>query len=288
MKKTTKKPIIIIITFLLLFFTIMSLMFVYARITILDKQLQMLTLNRDVYVSQVENKFSELEAIILSVDSYINTQSDDTELLQYLVDLDDNSSVISSIYFGMPDKTMINSSGFVPPASFDLTTRIWYQMALADDGVVYTNAFITATNDRVIITVAHAVYDIDSSELLGVIGMDIDIRSITSFINDITDNAGGYAFMYDANDNVIAYYEQNLNDISIFSTSDYLIPSEVLTEISGASEVVEINSIKGRIAYSNINNTDYTFGIFMSNSVLYQDIRIPLIISLTLLASFIA
>ncbi len=288
MKKTTKRSIIIIITLLLMFFAMMSLLFTYARATILDKQLQILTLNRDIYVSQVGNKFSELDTLILSVESYINTQSDDSELLQYLVDLDENSNVIASIYFGMPDKTMINSSGFVPPPSFDLTTRIWYQMALINDGVVYTNAFITATNDRVIITVALAVYDVNSSELLGVIGMDIDIRSITSFINDITDNAGGYAFMYDSNNNVIAHSDQILNDISIFSTSDYFIPDELLTEMSGISEVVEIDATEGRIAYSDINNTDYTFGLFMSNSELFQSVRMSLVIILTLIASFIA
>ena len=198
MKKTSRRPILILITLFLMFFAIMTSLFMYARITVLNKQIQILTLSRDVYVSQIEHKFTELEATILSVDSYINTQSDNTELLQYLVDLDDNNDVIASIYFGMPDKTMINSSGFVAPPSFDLTIRPWYQMAILTEEVIYTDAFINATNDRVIITVAHAVYDIDNEDLLGVIGMDIDIRSITSYVNDITDNSGGYAFLYDS------------------------------------------------------------------------------------------
>ena len=272
MKQNKAKLGLVNTFFISLFLIISIILFFYGRNIINDKQIEILTLSRDIYINEIEQEFGDLESIILTVDSYLMTSDIDDDLLEFLVDIDENSAVISSIYFGMPDKTMINSSGFVPPPTFDLTTRTWYQMALSENDVIYTDAFINATNDRVIVTVSYAVYD-ETDALLGVVACDVDIRSIVSFANEITDESGGYAFIYDGSNNVIAHPDQDVDDISISSLSDYNIPVTVFNEESGITEALSINQVKGKIAYAKIEETNYTFGIFMSNVELFQNYR---------------
>ncbi|XMB72646.1 diguanylate cyclase [Mycoplasmatota bacterium WC30] len=269
MKQLLKKPLKLVIILFTSFLLVLVTIFVLTSNTLKKNQLDALIQSRDLAVSEIEQEFSQIESIIMSVNSFIQTQSDLTGLLSYLESIDEQYPLISSIYFGMPDKTMINSSGFVPPPTFDLTTRLWYQMSIAEESVVFTDAFINATNDRVIITGAFAVYDTDT--LIGVIGVDIDILAVTTFINDMTDNEGGYAFLYDNNNNIIAHSERISTDISLDSIELYSIPLSSITTDIGVTDSITIDSVKGIIAYDEITSANYTFGVFMSNSALYQN-----------------
>ena len=282
MQAFVKKPGLIIVVLVFVFLVTTVAMFFYGRDFIQNKQIQILNLNRDLAVNEIEQEFRDIESTILAVGSYINSNDNNDELLNFLIDIDDNYDVISSIYFGMPDKTMINSSGFVPPPTFDLTTRLWYQMALSNPYVVYTDAFINATNDKVIITVAYALYD-EFDQIIGVVAADIDIRSIVAFVNEITDESGGYAFLYDDSNNVIAHPSQVLEDISLVSASTFSIPIEALNEDFGITDSTDVDGVKGIISFSKINDTGYTFGVFMSNTELYQNIRALSVVTFALL-----
>jgi len=221
----------------------------------------------------------------MDVDSYIVSQSNLDELLLYLEDIDENNEDISSIYFGTPDNTMINSSGFVPPPTFDLTTRPWYISAIASDTVIFTNAFINATEDRVIVTVSYAVYNNDL--LLGVIGADIDIRNITSYVNFV-DQSDGFGFLIDGNSVMIAHPDLNPTTISLQLANSFGIDSGFVTSDAGISSELEVQDVKGRIAYSDICGTDFYFGLFMPNSVLQQNLKIFTYISFAFVVAIIA
>ena len=281
MKQVFKKPIIFVIALVTAFVAVLSIIFVSLGNIISEEQTADLILNRSVAVKNVEQEFNEIETIILSVNSFISTQPDLDDLLDYLEVIDEQYPLISSIYFGMPDKTMINSSGFVPPPSFDLTQRIWYQSAILINNVIFTEAFITATSDRVIITGAYAVYD--ESNLLGVIGVDIDIRSITAFINEISDDAGGFAFLFDENNNVIAHPEQH-TDIILESIEVFSIPITSFIGNAGITDEISVTGVKGIIAYDKIANSNFTLGIFKSSSELHQDAKFFTFLSLIILS----
>jgi len=251
----------------------------------IQEQLHLLISDRDVTVAKIEDEFNQLSSIIMDVDSYIVSQSNLDELLLYLEDIDENNEDISSIYFGTPDNTMINSSGFVPPPTFDLTTRPWYISAIASDTVIFTNAFINATEDRVIVTVSYAVYNNDL--LLGVIGADIDIRNITSYVNFV-DQSDGFGFLIDGNSVMIAHPDLNPTTISLQLANSFGIDSGFVTSDAGISSELEVQDVKGRIAYSDICGTDFYFGLFMPNSVLQQNLKIFTYISFAFVVAIIA
>jgi len=264
---------------------ILTIMYLVSRNMMIQEQLHLLISDRDVTVAKIEDEFNQLSSIIMDVDSYIVSQSNLDELLLYLEDIDENNEDISSIYFGTPDNTMINSSGFVPPPTFDLTTRPWYISAIASDTVIFTNAFINATEDRVIVTVSYAVYNNDL--LLGVIGADIDIRNITSYVNFV-DQSDGFGFLIDGNSVMIAHPDLNPTTISLQLANSFGIDSGFVTSDAGISSELEVQDVKGRIAYSDICGTDFYFGLFMPNSVLQQNLKIFTYISFAFVVAIIA
>lgn len=49
---------------------------------------------------------------------------------------------------------MINGSGWVPQQTFDLRTRPWYIEAVKERKLIFTEVFINASKDKLIITIA--------------------------------------------------------------------------------------------------------------------------------------
>ena len=85
-----------------------------------------------------------------------------------------NNPEFSSLYFGGVDNRMLNASGWQPPPGFDLRRRPWYVVALVQNKLVITEAFLNASRDDVIVTIAKPVYSAEGT-LLGVIGGDVSV-----------------------------------------------------------------------------------------------------------------
>jgi diguanylate cyclase (GGDEF)-like protein/putative nucleotidyltransferase with HDIG domain/PAS domain S-box-containing protein len=264
MRVVKQKTKLIIYLLLSIFIVALTLLYVVSEKAFVSNRESAFLLERDYYVNDVESAIYEIETMLNVLDNYISVQDNYDDLLEYLTEIADENENIASIYFGMPDKTMINSSGFIPPAGFDLTTRPWYQEALASEDVIHTSAFINATNDRVIITIAKAVYNNDDL-FLGVIATDIDIKIITEGIINADLDENQYLFIIDGNNNVLTHPDLNLNEISLSSASDYDIPYEDFIDNYGLLKDINVLGSKGYIAYSRVLDSDYTLGLFINN-----------------------
>ena len=287
MKKRFIRPTWFLITAILSFIVIIGSMYVMSRNLIIQKQMQILTLEKDATINEIESKINGIKSMILEIGSKIETQSDVLGLLDYLIDVDERYDVVSSTYFGMPNNTMINSSGFIWPSNQDLTQRPWYVMAADSDTVIFTDAFVNSSNDRVIITAAYAVYIDDV--LQGVVGADIDIVDFNSLIDTVVFPDNTFGFLLDGNDQLIAQYGMDDAELlTLSSASDWNIPSDLLAEDNDITDTTSIDGVRGKIAYDVISGTHYTFGIFMSASDLNENTRIFWIISFAILLIIIA
>ncbi len=107
------------------------------------------------------------------------------------------SPALRSVYYGTVDNHMINSSGWVPPPGWDLRQRPWYLKAQAAParGLVFTDPFLNASGDAMIVTVAKPVYSAEGN-LLGVVGADIELGTIARFLVDTPITAGSASLLY--------------------------------------------------------------------------------------------
>lgn len=227
-----------------------------------------LLLERNVGVQEIQNQFSIIETFILDVESYLQTHDSDEYLFDYLVEIDERHDFVYSLYLGRPDKTMVNSSGFIPPETFDLTTREWYQKAIVNNDIIYTNAFLNATGDRLIITVSYAVYD-DENQLIGVVGTDIDLDTITNYVNQ-QNNHNYYGFLVDNEGFVLAHPSLNTNELSLKLLDNFGVKISDLDNEKDISGKITFDDEEGYIAYEKLEDSSYYYGVFMTSKTFNQ------------------
>ena len=168
------------------------------------------------------------------------------------------SPSLSSLYYGTSDNRMINASGWKPPPGFDLRLRPWYQKAIDESRLVYTQPFLNASQDAMIVTVAKPVYGV-LGELWGVVGADIGLSTIITMIEGarITPNSATYLL---SGDDMIASTKKDdhdeVPDEEIFLTwlrDHKSSPHWNVPEVFGRHQVL----------YSPIEGTEWRLAVFV-------------------------
>ncbi len=214
----------------------------------------------------IQNELSSLEQVISDTATYLTlANNSEEEVLQYLSLLTDNNKFFSSIYYVTINNVMINSSGWIPPEKFDLRVRPWYQEATINEKGIITEAFLNASGDHIIITIAKAVY-IDN-QLVGVVGGDVKIAELAELLNITNEESSGISFLIDGKCNVLFYPDIYMdNIISIKNVTD--ISTEIQTIcITNTSSIkhLTIDGIHGYLAYEPIEGTNWIVATFITD-----------------------
>ncbi|WP_159460254.1 sensor histidine kinase [Tistlia consotensis] len=95
-----------------------------------------------------------------------------------------------------PDFSLFSETELDLRQPFDPRRRPWFQLALRADGVVWTQPYLFYTAGTPGISTATRVDDAKGS-ILGVVGADISLGSLQSFVDRLTVGETGYAFLLD-------------------------------------------------------------------------------------------
>jgi len=259
MKRFTHIQFFLSVLFVLLSGVVFTLIFSYAVQTIDQRQEDLFELELKYTEMEVEMYYHAYFATLDNVSEYIRLFGTD-DLLDYLIQIHDLDNDMSSMYFGTVDNVMYNSSGFVPGPGFDLRTRIWYTMAVQKGDIISTPAFINATQDKVITTIAKPVFD-DNGILLGVIAIDLDIANISAYVSDKKIGNTGYAVLFDASNNVIAH--PNLHGDVFISDLTYYGIDLANKEENIVYRYQIVNGHMGALMFTDVINDDYNLLVFM-------------------------
>ncbi|MFP4460648.1 MAG: ATP-binding protein [Thermotogota bacterium] len=112
------------------------------------------------------------------------------------------SNFFSSIYYGDKNNKMINASGWKPYEGFQLTVRPWYINAINENKLAYTNIFLNASRDDMIISISYPVVGSDED---GVISGDVSVKTLIQQSSQIKPSQNGFVFMMDFEGNIIAH-----------------------------------------------------------------------------------
>ena len=98
------------------------------------------------------------------------------------------------------------ADGFDLQDDYDPRTRPWYKRAEAERRIVWTDPYIFFTSQNPGITVAGPSYGV-TGNLHGVIGVDIGIDQLSTFIGNLKIGKNGRAFMINNNGDLVAFPE---------------------------------------------------------------------------------
>ncbi|MBE0701045.1 MAG: diguanylate cyclase, partial [Acholeplasmataceae bacterium] len=146
------------------------------------------------------------------------------------------------------------------PPGIDYRLRPWYVMAIASDDVIYTHAFLNSTEDKLIVTMAFALYEDET--LLGVIGADIDISILTAHISSTPISGTGFAVLLDQAGHLLAHPDYNPDILSLIS---YDTLSEDLIDAIESDGInrIQLSGQDGMVFGNLILDNNYYLAVFI-------------------------
>ncbi|ONI47475.1 hypothetical protein AN644_05110 [Candidatus Epulonipiscium fishelsonii] len=219
-------------------------------------------------------------ALELSNREFIN----DLKALNDYLELQNYAKTTTDLmYFASEKGDFIDHTGWVPDESYDATQRIWYKEALATEGCYITDPYLDADTGGQVITVSHKVTD-SSGSVIGVIGMDIYMTTLTDLVKEISAEAGIYIVAINQSNNIMLHpnetFRPSTDDvINLIDTSkDYVNllngPENTITKITDSFNKESYGM------YLNIPDTTWKVISHYQTSYLIQDLFGQCLISL--------
>jgi len=93
-----------------------------------------------------------------------------------------------------------------PTDAYDPRSRPWYRGAIAADGIFWTDPYIFYTSQKPGITISGPTYNLEG-QLGGIVGVDIEIDQLSTFVSKLRIGTNGRAFMLNQNRDVVAFHD---------------------------------------------------------------------------------
>ena len=128
-----------------------------------------------------------------------------------------------------------------PDDTYDPRTRPWYKKVSEKKTIVWTDPYIFFTSQNPGITVAGPTYD-ELNQLEGIVGVDLEIHQLSTFIGDLKISKNGRAFMINNNGEVVAF--PDLEKIKTQNPAD--------SQSFRLVKIHELDSVLSRRAFSSV------------------------------------
>ena len=170
----------------------------------------------------------------------------------------------SNVYF-TDDKIITNEPHFDGDSEFDSTTREWYQKAMANPGEFQWSApYIDQASKQYAIGGTITVSDGD--KIIGVMGVDVLLGSITELAMGLNLDFDGYAVFTDSNSIAVSHPTLSGEDIS---KEAYIQAISKKSENIGFVES-KVDNDKSLIIYNKIPNIDWTISTVYSKNKIHE------------------
>lgn len=160
------------------------------------------------YFTSMENpvKILSTNTNFANIDTDTNSAKAVQELLNNFCSIDKS---ILGVYVGTESGKFLQSPDSPLESGYDPRVRPWYKDALAkSDSVIITDPYKDSGTDNMVVTFAKAVKK--DNKVVGVIGLDLSLDSLASYISSIKVGKTGYVYITDPNGNMISNPDKTL------------------------------------------------------------------------------
>ncbi len=215
--------------------TTVGIITVAGKRTIQD-QTQALKLNADKYAEEI-NTWIENEKMLAegAAKSIAAGGTIDTDYVQAVVDAHAvGRQELLNLYCGTKDSRFIQSNREAGiPDGYDPVERGWYKQAAESGAVIVTDPYCDAITGNMCATIATPVYI--EEELVGVIGLDVTLGTVTELTGSINYDEGVYGFLADSSGQYIAHKNKEYEP----TKDTTVLVKDILPELGNMMEKAE-------------------------------------------------
>ncbi len=128
-----------------------------------------------------------------------------------------------------------------PSDTYDPRTRPWFKKVAEHDHIVWTDPYIFFTAQKPGVTIAGPAFD-ESGNLKAIVGVDIEIAELSTFISKLRVGKSGKAFILHRNGDIIAYHDSNKLIVSSNQNNTLRLP-----------KVDELNDAVAQKSFESVN-----------------------------------
>ncbi len=178
---------------------------------------------------------------------------------------------VNSVYMGRENGSFIRSHPREHSTIYDPRERPWYILAKANPGIVMkTDAYPSLTTSDINIGVVKALSD-GSGTVYGVVGIDVTLVNLTSYILHFKVHPDGKIFLLDPNGMILAGHENGLQGKMIKEYSPEL--SAMLMKGNAGILPLNIRGRKNFIFYQKSAEQDWKIAVIVSAADIEGQIR---------------
>lgn len=174
------------------------------------------------------------------------------ETLNYIQQ--DNKEDVTYVWvFSLSMEELLQSDGQVFKAGdIDFSSRSWYKLVMDKKDTIITEAYSSINSDVNTVTVASPVFV--NENMVGVIGMDINMEHLTEVLSSITVGDSGYITLYDLNNRIVYHPDSSVMNTNA-EDADY--SSNILDPLlSKTNQSATLYTRKGTPYYGSISNIE--------------------------------
>lgn len=205
----TREKVIAVLSLVLILSLVVGVRSYYRSVLIQENNLilssQQVNLQMKESIAAFVTRFEDLANTLASdgnISRYVSTQDNASQILGTFNEIRKNQPEVMNVYFGVADGKMILSPQNPLPKEYDPTSRPWYQEAMAKGALIWTDPYTDASSGNIIVSCAQPTYDVKKN-LVGVIGIDLDLTNLVKKLNAIQIDKKAYNMITDKNGIVV-------------------------------------------------------------------------------------
>jgi len=243
------------------------------------------TINATRLSDWLEVKRNGIEALSNAIQSLSNPEEIAVMLKTVMA-----SSSLSLAYYGTEDANMYRREGLNTVANYDPRIRGWYKKAVANNGVITTAPFTSASTGNVAIGIAKKIES--NGKVIGAVGGNVNLNYLVDTITKLNVPGNGFSLIVADDGTIIAHPQAELNTKPLSELDSNLTIGMIQNEnLNNKILELEFNGENYFASKTRLNNTNFYLVMAGKQSVLFKPVRdlmnFLIILAVVLIAIFL-
>ena len=199
----------------------------------------------------------------------------DAEKLVFLQQAKASQPGIKSAFVGYEDQRYMDSDGITEKdkKDYDPRTRSWYKKAMAANSLTYTEVYETSQTKEASVNIVKKI--VRNGQVIGVMGIDVDINNLQEIAKSIKVGKTGYATILDEKGNFLYHPQYKLTD-NIAKVANGVMAEDSKAFMSGkpSLETALLGGVETMLASAPIGKTGWVFVLSVPKAELFAQVSI--------------
>ncbi|MBP2079205.1 methyl-accepting chemotaxis protein [Oceanobacillus polygoni] len=273
---STKVAAALFVAIFIVFSTTGFFIHMYTKALLVENVETDLSTKSDAIAAQVNSLFKEKATIVRQmvtnqeIGRYLNTTDSRDEALandyyegvlqslNEVVEIDD--SIAMAWVASNKSNFLIGSNDVLSDSSFDITSRPWYEAAMAEDDVYFTEPYMDEVFGKMILSAMKPIQE--NGNTVGIVAIDIFLDQLPELMQAYRMGESGYSFLTSSDGTVLYHPDETLileEQLQDMSGDMGTIGNKMIAGEKGL-QLAQVNGNLEYIGYSPVHTTGWSIG----------------------------